>query len=110
MSDEGAKPATVMAAMPRRFQPDKAQGVNAVVQWVLTGADGGEWYTTIANGSCEVAEGRAAKPKVTITMDGQDYVDLSMGKLDGMKAFMSGKIKMAGDFMLASRLISFFRI
>ncbi len=41
-------------------------------------------------------------------MDAQDYIDMMAGRLDGMQAFMMGKIKVQGDIMLASRLMSFF--
>jgi len=41
-------------------------------------------------------------------MDADDYVDMMAGRLDGMQAFMTGKIKVAGDIMLASRLMTFF--
>jgi putative sterol carrier protein len=42
-------------------------------------------------------------------MEAQDFVDIITGKLDAMKAFMSGKLKVSGNVMLATRLTSFFR-
>ena len=109
MSDQTLTARQIMGHLPSAFQPAQAEGVNAVVQWLLSGEDGGEWYVTIANGTCQVAEGRATDPKVTVTMDAQDYVALTTGKLDAIKAFMTGKIKLSGDFALATRLTSFFR-
>jgi putative sterol carrier protein len=99
----------VMERMPSAFIPEKAEGVNAVIQYVLTGEGGGEWYSSIENGTCAVVEGRTDNPKVTITMDANDYVDLITGRLNAMSAFMTGKIKLGGDFGLASRLTTFFR-
>ncbi len=99
----------VMERMCSHFLPEKAEGVNAVIQYNLTGEGGGEWYMTIADGTCALAEGRTENPKATITMDANDYVDLTTGKLNAMEAFMKGKVKLGGDFALASRLSSFFR-
>lgn len=109
MSDRPLTARTIMEHMPGAFQPDRAQGVNTVIQYSLTGDGGGEWYMTISNGACSVSEGLATDPKVTITMDAQDYVDLTTGKLDAIKAFMTGKVKLAGDFGIATRLTSFFQ-
>ena len=98
----------LMALMPKAFNPAKAAGVNAVIQYNLTGDEGSQWQSTIADGTCSVEEGEAENPTMTITMDANDYVDMMAGRLDGMQAFMTGKIKVQGDIMLASRLMTFF--
>jgi len=98
----------LMAAMPEAFKPAKAAGVNAVIQYNLTGEGGSQWQSKIADGVCTVEEGEAENPTMTITMDANDYVDMMAGRLDGMQAFMTGKIKVNGDIMLASRLMTFF--
>ncbi|NOZ72399.1 MAG: SCP2 sterol-binding domain-containing protein [Chloroflexi bacterium] len=108
MSDLDAKIRRMMADMPGAFNPDKAQGVNAVIQYNLTGEGGSQWHSHIADGVCTVEEGVAENPTLTITMDASDYVDMMAGRLDGMQAFMTGKIKVEGDIMLASRLMTFF--
>ena len=41
---------------------------------------------------------------MTMTMTAQDYVDMITGKLNGQMAFMSGKLKIAGDMGLAMKL------
>ena len=41
-------------------------------------------------------------------MDAADYVALATGKLGGMKAFLSGKVKTSGDFSLLQRMQSWF--
>ena len=45
----------------------------------------------------------------TIKMDVSDFADLIEGKLDGMSAFMTGKLKSEGDMGVAMKLQSILR-
>jgi len=101
---------TMVERMPKAFLPERAKGLNAVIQYHLTGEGGGEWVIKIADGACEVGEGTTESPNMTLTMDAADYVKMVTGKLDPTAAFMAGKIKLSGDFSLATRLTSFFRM
>ncbi len=60
--------------------------------------------TNICGGKCEVAKGEHASPKMTLTADSADYVKIFTGEIDGMQAFMQGKLKLAGDLNLAMKL------
>ncbi len=108
MSDTDTKIRTMMENMPNSFKPEKAVGVNATIQYNLTGDGGSTWASKIGDGVCTIEEGEAESPTMTITMDANDYVEMMSGRLDGMQAFMMGKIKVTGDIMLASRLLTFF--
>ena len=44
----------------------------------------------------------------TISIKEEDFIKLVSGKLNPMMAFMSGKIKVAGDMSVAMKLQSFF--
>lgn len=44
------------------------------------------------------------KPNTTITVSDEDFVQLAMGKLNPQQAFMKGKLKVAGNIMLAQKL------
>ncbi len=90
--------------MQGRFKPEKAAGVSAVVQYEITGEGGGTWSATIKDGKCAVASGAAANPNLTLTMSGQDWLDMLAGKLSGQMAFMSGKLKLKGDMGLAMKI------
>jgi putative sterol carrier protein len=94
----------------KAFLPEKAVGVNAVVQYHLTGEEGGDWIITIQDGKCSVAEGTAEKPTVTLTAEAKDLKDVLTGKANGMQYFMQGKLKLAGDLNLAMKLTTFFKM
>lgn len=108
MSEKKTTARDLVMSMPKYFKPEKAQGVNAVIQYHLTGEGGGDWIIRIEDGKCTVEEGVAENPTLTLRMDAQDYVDLIAGRLDGMTAFMTGQLQLEGDFTLATRLLTFF--
>ena len=101
----------LMGKMPGAFIPEKATGVDAVIDFKFTGEEPGEWNAVIKDGKCEVAQGAAqATSTMTLTSDSSDYVKIFTGELDGMQAFMQGKIKLAGDLNLAMKLMQMFKI
>jgi putative sterol carrier protein len=95
--------------MPTRFNKEAAKGLNAIYQFDLSGDGGGKWHVIINNDSCEVKEGPAGSPSITISMTAQDYLDMLSGKLNGQMAFMTGKLRIAGDMGLALRMQSLFQ-
>jgi putative sterol carrier protein len=100
----------LMNRMPRAFRPDAAAGVNTVLQYHLTGDEGGDWIVTIQDGQCSVVEGVAENPNMTLSANAQDYKDVITGKTNAMQAFMTGKVKLAGDLALAMKLPNFFQM
>ncbi len=102
--------ADLMSKMPGAFLPEKAPGLDAVIQFKFTGAEAGDWYATIKDGKVTVEKGEHPSPKMTLTADSSDYVKIFTGELDGMQAFMQGKIKLAGDLNLAMKLTQMFKI
>ncbi|MBI5294233.1 MAG: SCP2 sterol-binding domain-containing protein [Chloroflexi bacterium] len=101
----------LMSKMPGAFLPEKAQGVDATIHFKFTGENPGEWNAVIKDGKCEVAQGIPSKaPTMTLTADSADYVKIFTGELDGMAAFMQGKIKLGGDLNLAMKLMQMFKI
>jgi putative sterol carrier protein len=96
----------IFAEMPNRFNADAAKGMNAVIQFNLSGEgdNAGQYHAVIKDGTLQVAEGTHASPNMTMTMAGSDYVDMTTGKLNGQMAFMQGKLKIKGDMALALKL------
>ena len=98
----------VFAGMPGRFKASKAGKLDAVFQFVITGEGGGEWFVTVKDKACEVAGGRHDAPKVTLTLSSATWLDMVNRKLSGMQAFMSGKLDVSGDLMLAQKISDLF--
>jgi putative sterol carrier protein len=99
----------VFNGMKTSFNPQKAGGQQATVQYELTHPGGTSQYTMrIAEGRCEVERGSAESPRVTIKMSVADFVRLITGRLNGMQAFMTGKLKVGGDLFFAQTFQSWF--
>ncbi|MDR3416525.1 MAG: SCP2 sterol-binding domain-containing protein [Nevskia sp.] len=90
--------------LPAAFNPAAAHGVEAVLQFNASKPH----YATISNGACSVAAGTASKPDVTLNIDDDNLVKLMKGELNGVTAFLTGKLRLNGDLGLAQRISSFF--
>lgn len=99
----------IFEGMQERFVPDKAQGVDAEIQWIVTD-DGGEYtyLTTIGDGSCTISKETAEQPKVALRTDVVSFSKLITGQAQGPQLFMSGKLKVSGDLMFSQRITGFF--
>ena len=92
------------AAAADAAQKAKIKGINAVIQFVLTGEGGGEYFMELADGEMKTGKGKAASAKMTITQSVGDWREINAGRLKAQMAFMSGKIKISGDMSLAMKL------
>ena len=95
-------------AMPSQLNSAAAGGLDKTFQWNITGDEAGKWALKVANGSGQVIPGGVEKPDITFTVSDKDWLAIAEGKLDAMNAFMTGKLKVAGDMMLAMRLQQLF--
>jgi len=100
----------LMSKMPEAFIPEKAVGLNAVIQFNFTGAEPGSWNAVIKDGAVKVEQGAHPSPTMTLTADSADYVKIFTGELDPMQAFMQGKLKLQGDLNLAMKMSQFFKM
>ena len=90
--------------LPGRFKPDKAKGIDTVVQLDIKGPQGGSWTVTIKDQMMQVKDGTTPSPKLTVEMAEADFLDLVNGKLKGTTAFFTGKLKLKGDIAMALKL------
>ncbi|HSO67691.1 MAG TPA: zinc ribbon domain-containing protein, partial [Desulfatirhabdiaceae bacterium] len=63
---------------------------------------------SVTDGVVKVLKGLHA-PHVTTTISAKDWIDVTLGKLDGMTAFTSGRLKVAGDLGLLTKATRFFK-
>lgn len=99
----------IFGAMAGRFQPEKAAGQNAVIGWDIKTPEGVHPYQLkVEGGSCEVLPGGTEPARVTLQMALPDFLRLITGQLDGMSAFMTGKLTLAGDMMFAQAFQQWF--
>jgi putative sterol carrier protein len=99
----------VFAGMSESFNPEKAAGQQAVVQYEIGAPDGTHEYAMrIADGRCEIENGQAESPRVTIRIGLADFLRLITGGANGMQLFMTGKLKVSGDLFFAQTYQSWF--
>lgn len=100
----------LMGRMPKAFLPEKAEGVDATLQFHFTGEQAGDWAVTIRDRTCTVEPGMIESPTLGITVDGDDWLQVFTGKSNAMGLFAAGKIKLKGDLNLALRMMNYFKM
>jgi putative sterol carrier protein len=105
--------AEVFRRMAEHFKPTSAQGVDAVVHWKIGGRpDGGydHYEVVVHDGTCTTTPEPTHEPRVTLALDGVDFMRLVTGNAAGPALFMSGKLKIEGDLMFSVQIQSLFAI
>ena len=90
--------------LPFAINPQTTAGVDRTIQFNISQPA----YVVIRNGACEVTEGSAENADLSLKMSDDDLVSLLTGKLDGMAAMMTGRLKLQGDMTLATQLGRYF--
>ncbi|HLN69962.1 MAG TPA: SCP2 sterol-binding domain-containing protein [Streptosporangiaceae bacterium] len=82
------------------------KGKSAVLQMVISGAPQGEvrYWLRIADGSASAGLGDSPGADVTISQSYETSSQVNKGELDGQKAFMQGKVKIAGKMLKMMQL------
>lgn len=106
----------IFGRMADHVEPAQVGNLDAVVHFKILDppkeqGGGGDHYEVIfADGACRATDSPEREPGVTIKVGGVHFLKLAANKASGPVLFMTGKLKLEGDVMLASRLTSFFRI
>jgi putative sterol carrier protein len=103
-SDAGLR--VIFTGMARRFLPEKADGFEGDIQYVLPASDGAvkAWVVEIGRERATVRPGRAGEPRLTVELALADFIRLVARDLDPGKALMTGRLKLDGDFEVAAKL------
>ena len=95
--------------MIKAFVPEKAGGIDTIIQFKFTGSQASDWYVIIKDQKVETVNGIHPAPKMTMTVDSDDYIKISTGELDATAAFMKGKVKVSGDMGVALGMGKYFK-
>ncbi len=98
----------IFPEMVERLIPEKAEGINVVIQFDLSGDNGGQYWVKIEDGKAESGDGTVDNPSMTLKASADDWYAVSTGQMNAMQAFMSGKIKIQGDMGIAMKMQTMF--
>jgi hypothetical protein len=90
--------------------PDAARSVGAVYVFKIAGEGGGEWTVDLASATPAVSKGIHGTANCTIEVAHTDFLSMLTNPALGMQLFMQGKLRVAGDPMLAMKLQKIFSI
>lgn len=93
-----------------RLHPDKAREVNAVYYFDIAGDGGGQWTVDLTGDPPKITQGNAGNAQCSIEVSHADFMEMLKDPQLGMQLFFQGRLKVAGDPMLATRLQQFFDV
>ena len=96
--------------MKEAFDPAAASGQTAVIQYDIETPPGKRSFQIkVENGICTIVKEGTEKARVTLAMNLPNFVRMMATELDGMQAYMTGKLKIAGDIMFSQNLSRWFK-
>ena len=94
------------ASLPSKYDPEKAAGVDAVIEITLEGDGGGIFVLSLYKKHLLVEESKATNPDMSVSMPATTFLRIANQEVDPLNLAMSGEIKIDGDRSLGVRLIS----
>jgi hypothetical protein len=101
----------LFSRFPHVFQPDKAGGRSARINFRVTGGpgDSSDTYAVIvADRTCTVERDPSAEPDLSLMLGPAEFLKLITGTGNPAMMFMMGKVKARGDLTLAAGLPHWF--
>ena len=97
--------------MPKQLNTSAAAGTTTMIQWVITGRTDGAndiYQLVIEDGQAHTERGEGLDPRLTVTLDGVEFLKLASGNADPMQAYFTGRIQLSGDIMVAAKMAQMF--
>ncbi len=88
--------------------PKRAREVDAVFRFTITGDDGGDWTIDLTVDPPTCRKGDAGFAQCSIEVSSEDFRTMLSDGEAGMQLYFDGKLKVAGDPLLATRLPDLF--
>jgi hypothetical protein len=103
----------IFRQMPGFVNPALARTLDTAVEWRINGTPGSSpdvYQVVLEGGRCTVTRKPRKPPVLTLTMGTVDFLRLASGAKKGPELYMSGRLRIEGDLMVAARLPQFFRV
>ncbi|MDX6616015.1 MAG: hypothetical protein QOD60_1106 [Solirubrobacterales bacterium] len=106
----------IFGRMADHVDQSKVGDTNAVIHFKILdrpedqGGGYDQYEVVFENGTAKLSESPERDADVTIKVDPVNFLKLASNRASGPMLFMSGKLRLEGDLMLAQRMTSFFRI
>lgn len=113
LGDEVLAAATdeIIRRFPDYVDVERTAGVTAAVAFEVVGNRGRERFVVLFDdGRVTAARELDAEPRVTLELDGADFMRLVTGNADPATMFLSGRLELSGDERFAVEMASFLSI
>ena len=94
--------------MTLSLNPEEVKDLTAVIQFKVSGEDGGDYYLSIADGKCDFSVGLAAEPSLTINTPAGVWLKIARKEMTGAMALMTGKYNASGQMGLLLKMDNLF--
>ena len=90
------------------YQPQLAGDLSCTIQVNVTGNASFNGYIVITGTECYYYDGTAENPTLTVISDETSWLNVITGKTSAQKSFMTGSIKIKGNFVLLTKFDQIF--
>ncbi|MGI8593375.1 MAG: LLM class flavin-dependent oxidoreductase [Solirubrobacteraceae bacterium] len=102
-SDAGLR--VLFGGMTRRFRAERAAGFEGEIQYRLSSnGTTRPWIVDVRAARATARPGVAHDARLTLTMSTADFLRVAARELDPGKALMTGRLRLDGDFIVATKL------
>jgi putative sterol carrier protein len=86
--------------MPIAFKPEAAGNLSLSILYAIENP----MTVIVEHGTCRVVEGAVTNPDVVLRIRDKHLIKLMTGRMLGVTAFATGKLKVEGNYTLAARI------
>ena len=95
---------TKMEEKMASFNASNSKGIDAIIQYNVSGDNGGHFYVQVDDGTLSLNKAAHENPNINFYISGDDLNDMLEGRLNGGAAMLTGKLKIKGNMKLLTKL------